>query len=100
MNENGERRETAPLIHGRMVYRCECCGESWFMYLEKGIEEFGENHKPSPFTMVCPYCGGWASDVSGIQKVPGGGYMKLPGKYTLQTWRTEIAEFRCCMRLG
>ena len=36
----------APLIHGRMIYRCECCGKSWPMYLEKGIEEFGENHKP------------------------------------------------------
>jgi len=48
------------------------------MYLEKGIEEFGENHKPSPFMICCPYCGGWAMDVSGIQKIPGGGYMPLP----------------------
>ena len=79
MNESGERRETAPLIHGRMLYRCECCGESWFMYLEKGIEEFGENHKPSPFMIACPHCGGFASDVSGIQKAPGGGYVPLPG---------------------
>lgn len=69
------------MIHGRMLYRCEGCGESWFMYLEKGIEEFGENHKPSPFTICCPYCGGWACDVSGIQKVPGGRYVKLPGGY-------------------
>ena len=51
------------------------------MYLEKGIEEFGENHKPSPFTIACPYCGGWAMDVSGIQKVPGGGYVTLPDGY-------------------
>lgn len=51
------------------------------MYLEKGIEEFGENHKPSPFTIACPYCGGWATDVSGIQKVPGGGYVPLPDGY-------------------
>lgn len=79
MNENSERRETAPLVHGRMVYHCECCGESWFMYLEKGIEEFGENHKPSPFVMACPHCGGWASDVSGIQKASGGGYVPLLG---------------------
>lgn len=71
---------TAPLIliHGRMIYRCENCGKSWPMYLEKGIEEFGENHKPSPFTIKCPYCGGWAMDVLGIQKVPGGGYVPLP----------------------
>ena len=46
-----------PLIHGRMIYRCEQCGKNWPMYLEKGIEEFGENHKPSPFTIACPYCG-------------------------------------------
>lgn len=51
------------------------------MYLERGIEEFGENHKPSPFTITCPFCGGWAMDVSGIQKVPGGGYMPLPEGY-------------------
>ena len=51
------------------------------MYLEKGIEEFRENHKPSPFTIACPYCGGLAMDVSGIQKVPGGGYVPLPDGY-------------------
>ncbi|NCE63045.1 hypothetical protein D1159_00265 [Pseudoflavonifractor sp. 524-17] len=52
------------------------------MYLEKGVEEFGENHKPSPFTIACPYCGGWAMDVSGIQKVPGGRYVPLPDGYS------------------
>ena len=52
------------------------------MYLEKGIEEFRENHKPSPFTIACPYCGGLAMDVSGIQKVPGGGYVPLPDGYS------------------
>ena len=51
------------------------------MYLEKGIEEFGANHKPSPFTITCPYCGGLAMDVSGIQKVLGGGYVPLPDGY-------------------
>lgn len=51
------------------------------MYLERGIEEFGTNHKPSPFTITCPYCGGFAMDVSGIQKVPGGGYVPLPEGY-------------------
>lgn len=70
-------RPPAPLAHGRMIYRCEQCGRSWAMFLEKGIEEFGEDHKPSPFTIGCPYCGGWAMDVSGIQKIPGG-YIPLP----------------------
>ena len=78
MDRGIEPRVGAPLIHGRMIYRCEHCGKSWPMYLEKGIEEFGENHKPSPFTITCPYCGGWAMDVSGILKVPGGGYVPLP----------------------
>ena len=81
MDRGIEPRVGAPLIHGRMIYRCECCGKSWPMYLEKGIEEFGANHKPSPFTISCPYCGGMAMDVSGIQKVPGGGYVPLPDGY-------------------
>ena len=58
MDKNIETRPPAPLVHGRMIYRCEQCGRSWAMFLEKGIEEFGENHKPSPFTIECPYCGG------------------------------------------
>lgn len=70
-------RPPVPLVHGRMIYRCEQCGRSWAMFLEKGIEEFGENHKPSPFTIGCPYCGGWAMDVSGIQQIQGG-YIPLP----------------------
>ena len=78
MDKNIETRTPAPLVHGRMIYRCEQCGRSWAMFLEKGIEEFGENHKPSPFTIECPYCDGWACDISGIQKIPGGGYMPLP----------------------
>ena len=82
MDRGIEPRVGAPLIHGRMIYRCECCGKSWPMYLEKGIEEFGANHKPSPFTITCPYCGGLAMDVSGIQKVPGGGYVPLPDGYS------------------
>ena len=81
MNERTEQRKRPPLIHGRMIYRCELCGNSWPMYLEKGVEEFGANHKPSPFTITCPYCGGLAMDVSGIQKVPGGGYVPLPDGY-------------------
>ena len=81
MNERTEQHKRPPLIHGRMIYNCELCGNSWPMYLEKGVEEFGANHKPSPFTISCPYCGGLAMDVSGIQKVPGGGYVPLPDGY-------------------
>lgn len=47
MNENGGQRTAAPLVHGRMVYRCECCGESWFIYLEKHMEREKEDQAAS-----------------------------------------------------
>jgi hypothetical protein len=65
------------LVHGAMKYRCDKCGRSWWMFLEKGIEEFGKNHKPSPFCIMCR-CGGTAMDVSGIVKIPDGGYKPIP----------------------
>ena len=72
-----EPRE-AILVHGAMKYGCEKCGLTWWMFLEKGLEEFGENHKPVPFVIGCPLCGGFARDISGIVKFPEGGYKKLP----------------------
>ncbi len=66
------------LVHGAMKYVCEKCGLAWWMFLEKGLEEFGENHKPVPFTISCPFCGGFANDVSGICKFSDGGYRELP----------------------
>lgn len=66
------------LVHGRLVYECERCGRRWSMYLEKGIEEPGENHKPSPFVIPCPNCKGLAKDISGIIGFAGGGYYPLP----------------------
>ncbi len=52
-------------VHAYMRYRCRGCGKQWKMYCEKGIEEGGENHKPSPFVIRCK-CGGFAQDVSGL----------------------------------
>lgn len=66
------------LVHGSMVYKCERCGKTWRMFLEKGIEEFGDNHKPSPFIIRCKECGGVSKDISGIIKFAGGGYYPLP----------------------
>ena len=66
------------LVHGAMKYACEKCGLSWWMFLEKGLEEFGENHKPVPFTIQCPVCHGFAHDVSGICKTKDGCYVVLP----------------------
>lgn len=75
----GEKESTSDtvMVHGAMKYMCERCGRSWWMFLEKGIEEFDENHKPSPFIIRCK-CGGSARDVSGICKIPGAGYKPLP----------------------
>lgn len=93
-----------PLVHGRMIYHCEQCGKSWAMFLEKGIEEFGEDHKPSPFTICCPYCGGWAMDVAGIQKLPCGGYMPLPDRASYFENREDrdcgVPVFYCGARQG
>lgn len=84
------------LVHGAMKYRCDKCGRSWWMFLEKGIEEFGKNHKPSPFCIMCR-CGGTAMDVSGIVKIPDGGYKPLPvGEgYFAKKKRILIVGFRC-----
>lgn len=57
------------LVHGMMKYHCKSCGKSWYMYLEKGLEEGGKNNKPVPFIIKCE-CGGLAQDVSGIIKFP------------------------------
>lgn len=70
--------DTEILVHGRMVYECERCGRRWNMYLEKGIEEPGNDHKPSPYIIQCPNCGGLAKDISGIIGFAGGGYYHLP----------------------
>lgn len=80
MTKQAERAENkdAILVHGAMKYGCEKCGLTWWMFLEKGLEEFGENHKPVPFVIGCPLCGGFARDISGIVKLPEGGYKELP----------------------
>ncbi len=70
------------LIHGAMKYRCKDCGKEWWMFLEKGIEEPGDDHKPSPFAITCG-CGGVAYDVSGYCSIPDedkihDGYAELP----------------------
>lgn len=66
------------LVHGAMKYACGKCGLSWWMFLEKGLEEFGENHKPVPFIIQCPVCHGAAYDISGICKIPDNEYAVLP----------------------
>lgn len=43
-----------------MMYQCRDCGKAWRMYLELGLCEGGENHKPVPFAISCKHCGGIA----------------------------------------
>lgn len=59
---------TTTLVHSYMNYKCDKCGKEWKMFCEKGIEEFGKNHKPSPFIITCS-CGGMAKDISGLIKL-------------------------------
>lgn len=51
------------IIHGFMLYRCEKCGNGFFLWLEKGLEDPVDDqktgkHKPVPFSITCPTCGG------------------------------------------
>ena len=46
----------------KMIYECEKCGKSWGMWLQIGLEEHGENHKPVPYVIMCK-CGGFARHV-------------------------------------
>lgn len=52
-------------IHGYMVYQCEHCNNIYVMWLEKGLEDPTDDektgmHKPVPFGIICPACGGTA----------------------------------------
>lgn len=67
------------IIHGAMVYGCRDCGKRWVMYLEKGLEDHSENHKPVPFGIICPFCGGvHGYDISGYLRLPDVDEAELP----------------------
>lgn len=75
--ENKEVKEEipdAPVVWAYMRYVCENCGRDWKMYLENTLERHGKNgtpHKPVPFGIRCPYCGGFhAFDRSGLMEIP------------------------------
>lgn len=66
--------ETQPLereilVHGAMLYECECCGRMFQMWLEKGLEDRKRDainpssHKPVPFCIGC-LCGGSAKHIA------------------------------------
>ena len=68
------------MVHGAMKYKCIKCKKSWWMFLEKGLEDGAPDSKPVPFCIRCT-CGGTASDVSGVIRIPGmfgNDYEELP----------------------
>ena len=64
-NEWHKKHDKSPmtkLTKHAMTYRCRECGKEWRMWLQTGLEEHGENHKPVPFAITCK-CGGIAEHV-------------------------------------
>ena len=47
-----------------MNYECRDCGKVWRMWLQTGLEEHGENHKPVPFAIGCKHCNGVAYHIN------------------------------------
>ena len=69
---NSEKIVTQRYVHMAFVYACEKCGEHRLMWIEKGLEEncnsslkekSGLPHKPTPFIIACPECGGFMRHV-------------------------------------
>lgn len=53
-------KPTEKMTKRAMGYQCRDCGKVWRMWLELGLCEGGENHKPVPFAIHCKYCDGIA----------------------------------------
>jgi hypothetical protein len=60
-------------VHMAFLYACESCCERHLMWIEKGLEEAcnpklkeksGLPHKPTPFVIRCPRCGGFMRHIS------------------------------------
>ena len=59
-NKNKRKLNDNPMVWAVMTYRCKDCGAERLMYLENTLERHnGENHKPVPFGIRCPKCGGF-----------------------------------------
>lgn len=66
------KKNGTPIVWAKMIYICEDCGNRKEMFLENTLERHnGENHKPVPFGIRCPYCGGFhCYDRSGLIPLP------------------------------
>lgn len=68
-----EKVEVQRYVHMAFAYACKICGEHRLMWIEKGLEEAcnpmlkeksGLPHKPTPFAIRCPNCGGFMQHVT------------------------------------
>lgn len=68
-----EKVKVQRYVHMAFLYVCEKCGEQRWMWIEKGLEEAcnpmlkeksGLPHKPTPFVIGCPKCGGFMRHVA------------------------------------
>ena len=60
------------MVWAYMMYRCKDCGWMGYLYLENTLERHnGDQHKPVPFAIRCPKCGGFhCYDVSFLKELP------------------------------
>lgn len=87
------------IVHGVMRYECEHCKTGFPVYVEKGVEEFGENHMPTPFMTLCPFCKeGLVQDVSGMTAWKNAGFNKyvrlVPRQYYFANTGDKVAHLR------
>ena len=72
LNLEKAKKKGTPIVWAKMIYICEDCGNRKEMFLENTLERHnGEKHKPVPFGIRCPYCGGFhCYDRSGLIPLP------------------------------
>lgn len=58
MDGEVKNKATGAVLTGFFIYGCSACGKGFPMFTEKGIEEDGDgdDHKPAPFMIECPFC--------------------------------------------
>lgn len=65
--------EVQRYVHMAFLYACRSCCERHLMWIEKGLEEAcnpmlkeksGLPHKPTPFVIGCPICGGFMQHIA------------------------------------
>lgn len=75
-----------------MHYECEGCSDQRLMYLEEGLEEPGNQHKPVPFVIKCPLCGSYMKHVNWDQDI----YFREPREILGRMDRFENRKHESC----